>query len=49
MRIQGILGYSEGAIIASSVILEERRRWEEEGIPRRLKVGFACDHVHYLI
>lgn len=36
---QGILGYSEGATVASTLVLEERRRWEEEGIPRRIKVS----------
>ncbi|KAF3352635.1 hypothetical protein VD0004_g7881 [Verticillium dahliae] len=35
-EIDGILGYSEGATIAATAILEERRRWEEEGIPRRI-------------
>ncbi|RFU26057.1 hypothetical protein B7463_g10268, partial [Scytalidium lignicola] len=36
-EIDGILGYSEGATTAATLILEERRRWEEEGIPRRIK------------
>lgn len=35
----GILGYSEGATIAASLILEEKRRLLEEGIPRNIKCG----------
>ncbi|KAG5988680.1 hypothetical protein E4U43_004672 [Claviceps pusilla] len=38
-EIDGILGFSEGAIVAASTLLEEKRRWEEEGIPRQLKCG----------
>ncbi|GAB0143746.1 hypothetical protein EsHS_00004252 [Epichloe bromicola] len=38
-EIEGILGFSEGAVAASSVIVEEKRQWEEEGIPRQLKCG----------
>ncbi|KAG5984185.1 hypothetical protein E4U55_005798 [Claviceps digitariae] len=34
--ITGILGYSEGATVAASLILEEKRRFEEEGRPRRI-------------
>lgn len=26
-------------MVAASVVLEEKRKFEEEGIPRRLKVG----------
>lgn len=37
--LQGILGFSEGAVAAASVILEEKRLWEEEGIPRQLQVS----------
>ncbi|KAM4060954.1 serine hydrolase (FSH1) domain-containing protein [Hirsutella rhossiliensis] len=36
-EIEGILGYSEGAMAAATLILEERRRWEENGTPRRIK------------
>lgn len=36
--VQGILGYSEGATTAASLILEERFRWEASGRPRRIKV-----------
>ncbi|KAG5927126.1 hypothetical protein E4U42_002575 [Claviceps africana] len=38
-EIEGILGFSEGAVAAASAILEEKRQWEEEGIPRQLKCG----------
>ncbi|KAL1621370.1 hypothetical protein SLS56_009203 [Neofusicoccum ribis] len=38
-EIEGILGYSEGATTAASLILEERRRSEEQGIPRRIKAA----------
>ncbi|PHH61343.1 hypothetical protein CDD81_477 [Ophiocordyceps australis] len=37
--IEGILGYSEGAMVAATLILEERRKWEREGVPRRIKCG----------
>ena len=37
--MKGILGYSEGAMTAATLILEERRRWEEHGTPRRIKVS----------
>ncbi|KAG5971871.1 hypothetical protein E4U55_001047 [Claviceps digitariae] len=38
-EIEGILGFSEGAIAAASAIVEEKRLWEEKGIPRQLKCG----------
>ncbi|KJZ70901.1 hypothetical protein HIM_09694 [Hirsutella minnesotensis 3608] len=38
-EIEGILGYSEGAMMAATLIMEEKRRFEEEGIPRRIKCG----------
>ncbi|KAG6041354.1 hypothetical protein E4U41_004764 [Claviceps citrina] len=38
-EIEGILGFSEGAVAAASAILEEKRLWEEEGVPRQLKCG----------
>ncbi|KAL1954583.1 hypothetical protein VTO42DRAFT_918 [Malbranchea cinnamomea] len=41
---QGILGYSEGASLAATFVLEERRRWEEEGRPRRIKVRLFPIH-----
>ncbi|KAK7731779.1 hypothetical protein SLS53_008600 [Cytospora paraplurivora] len=36
-EIDGILGYSEGATTASTLILEERRRAQLNGRPRRIK------------
>jgi len=36
-EIGGIIGYSEGAAIASTFILDEQRREKEEGRPRRIK------------
>ncbi|KAH8881785.1 duf341 domain-containing protein [Thozetella sp. PMI_491] len=36
-EIEGILGYSEGATTAASLILEERVRSEKQGRPRRIK------------
>ncbi|RMZ91956.1 hypothetical protein DV736_g818, partial [Chaetothyriales sp. CBS 134916] len=36
-EIDGILGYSEGAMAAATLILEERRQWELRGRERRLK------------
>lgn len=38
-EIDGIIGYSEGAMIAACVLLEEERRWQEKGIPPQLKVS----------
>ncbi|RYP03313.1 hypothetical protein DL765_010540 [Monosporascus sp. GIB2] len=38
-EIDGILGYSEGATVAATLILEESRRLQEEGRPRRIKYG----------
>jgi hypothetical protein len=35
---KGILGYSEGAVAAASLILEESRRLQDTGRPRRIKV-----------
>ena len=35
----GVVGYSEGATVAATLILEEKRRFEEEGRPRQLKCG----------
>lgn len=37
-HLKGILGYSEGATVAASLILEEQRRYMEEGRARRIKV-----------
>ena len=37
--IQGVIGYSEGACIAASVILDEMNRAEKEGRPRQIKCG----------
>ncbi|KAF2088079.1 hypothetical protein K490DRAFT_39979 [Saccharata proteae CBS 121410] len=36
-EIEGVLGYSEGATIAATLVLEERRRLEEQEVPRRIK------------
>ncbi|KJZ74255.1 hypothetical protein HIM_06261 [Hirsutella minnesotensis 3608] len=36
-EIEGILGYSEGAMTAATLILEEKLRWESQGVPRRIK------------
>lgn len=38
-EIGGIIGYSEGASIAATYLLEEQRRLREEGRPRRIKCG----------
>ena len=38
-EIAGIIGYSEGASLAATYLLEEQRRQREEGRPRRLKCG----------
>ncbi|KAI1380907.1 serine hydrolase-domain-containing protein [Hypoxylon crocopeplum] len=36
-EVDGLIGYSEGAMMAASICAEENRRWEEMGIPRRIK------------
>ncbi|KAI2606021.1 serine hydrolase-domain-containing protein [Hypoxylon fragiforme] len=36
-EIDGLIGYSEGAMMAASICAEENRRWEEMGVPRRIK------------
>ncbi|KAI1446250.1 serine hydrolase-domain-containing protein [Annulohypoxylon stygium] len=36
-EIDGLIGYSEGAMMAASICAEENRRWEESGVPRRIK------------
>ncbi|KAH0531443.1 hypothetical protein TsFJ059_000272 [Trichoderma semiorbis] len=36
-EIDGILGYSEGATVAATLILEEQRLFREQGRPRRIK------------
>jgi hypothetical protein len=33
----GVCAYSEGTVVASTMILEEQRRFEEDGTPRRIK------------
>lgn len=38
-----VIGYSEGAMLASLLLVEDRRQEEEGGIPRRFKMGvFFC-------
>ncbi|KAI1465982.1 serine hydrolase-domain-containing protein [Daldinia caldariorum] len=36
-EIDGLIGYSEGAMMAACICAEETRRWEKKGIPRRIK------------
>ncbi|KAI1207119.1 serine hydrolase-domain-containing protein [Annulohypoxylon truncatum] len=36
-EIDGLIGYSEGAMMAASICAEEDRRWKERGVPRRIK------------
>ncbi len=38
-EIEGVIGYSEGSCIAASLILDEMKRFQEEGRPRRIKCG----------
>jgi len=39
----GIIGYSEGATVASTLVLDEKRRFEEEGRERMIKCAvFFC-------
>lgn len=35
----GIIGYSEGATVAATLLLHEQRRFETEGIPPMFKCG----------
>lgn len=36
-EIEGIIGYSEGSVVAASLILDEQRRFEQTGRPKRIK------------
>lgn len=36
-EIEGLVGYSEGSAMAASYIIEEQRRFEKTGRPRRIK------------
>ncbi|KAK7999266.1 hypothetical protein PG990_011866 [Apiospora arundinis] len=36
-EVDALIGYSEGAMLAASICCEEERRFEKEGIPRRIK------------
>ncbi|KAK2612292.1 hypothetical protein QQS21_001718 [Conoideocrella luteorostrata] len=38
-EIDGVLGYSEGATVAATLLLEEQRRVAEEGRERQLRMG----------
>lgn len=44
-EIDGIIGYSEGAMIAACVLLEESKRWEEKGIQPQLKVSQISPYI----
>ena len=37
--VEGIVGYSEGAMVGATMLFSEQRRFQETGRPRRLKVG----------
>ena len=37
--VEGIVGYSEGAMIAATMMFDQERRFQESGEPRSLKVG----------
>ncbi|ORY68326.1 serine hydrolase FSH [Pseudomassariella vexata] len=36
-EIDALIGYSEGAMLAASLLYQENKNWEEKGIPRRIK------------
>lgn len=38
-EIDAILGYSEGAMLAASILYEENDKWVKHQVPRRLKVS----------
>ncbi|KAB5545804.1 serine hydrolase FSH [Coniochaeta sp. 2T2.1] len=38
-EIDAILGYSEGAMFAASILYEEHEKWVKHKVPRRLKFG----------
>lgn len=40
-EIDAILGYSEGAMLAASILYMENENWVKHKIPRRLKVSYA--------
>jgi Serine hydrolase (FSH1) len=43
-EINGILGYSEGAMLGASMVAEEEQKWLESGVPRRIKVNSTIHH-----
>lgn len=47
-EIDGLIGYSEGAMMAASICAEENRRWEEMGVPRRIKVLYIYPYTYLL-
>jgi hypothetical protein len=40
-EIDAILGYSEGAMLAASILCEENEKWVKHKVPRRIKVSHA--------
>lgn len=42
--LQGVLGFSEGATVAATLLIEEQQRFEARGRPRRIKVSVT---LHY--
>lgn len=44
-EIDAILGFSEGAMLAASVLHAEQKEWEENSVPRRIKVGSQKDKL----
>lgn len=37
--VDGIIGYSEGAMVAATMLVDQERRFRQHGQPRRLKMG----------
>jgi hypothetical protein len=45
-EIDAIIGYSEGAMVGASLVVEEGMRCQRSGLPRRIKVRHAARDYH---
>jgi len=45
-EIEGLIGYSEGAMVAASVCCYETNRFAQIGIPKRIKVRLSPPPLH---
>lgn len=45
-EIDAILGYSEGAMMAATILYEQNERWLKHNIPKRIKVTMPLGRFH---